>query len=268
MLSILVAALWAQSVHAVVRGQPLTAANVRSHQPVVRLGLNNSPCTGTHIGRGLILTAAHCVLVPRRDGQDRPNLCVFNAEDDSLGCAFGGDYEALMPQGRTAPVRTYSGGTVEVPVPDLAILRIRDDSLRRKVEALDTVALSPSDAGPLSQGATGLRIAGQGCTVYDPGLFESSGTGTLRTGPVSSLVAAGPTYRLKWKLGSSDASACQGDSGGPMYRLDEAGRMHQFGVAASIRQDRTDDGTLVSVLSFYTRVDSPETRAWIDNALH
>jgi len=262
LICLLLAALSTSEARAIVRGTEISAANMRSLKPLLKLGFNRSPCTGTHIGQGKILTAYHCVAKPRLAHQDRPDLCVFDVEGDSLGCVFGGDYSVAIPAGTdTRTILDAAGRRVTLPLPDIAVLTISDDSLRRKITSLDTVVL-PDLSAVLSRESQGVWMAGAGCNTYDPGFFSGDGTGTLRVGISPSPLRGANHYLLLWRPIGIAASACPGDSGGPLYTLNARGRMVQHGVASHIILNRNDDDDLVSVMSHYGRIDTTTLLTW------
>jgi|GEM_PF-5003083 len=245
---------------AVVGGEPVSSSlYAQALRSVIALKIRYSPCTGTYLGNGQILTAAHCLLL---DGypEEKSLICLQDIEGNSLGCFKENDYTVTFPvkekDGPKAPVRGTMPGSakvIRIPIPDMAII-----AMNGFMPNIPPVTLSLDQAQNLSQGVE-TWIAGQGCNNYVT--FE--GREVMRLGKVQLDLSTDPLlYSLSWSPHSTSSGACPGDSGGPLFVLGPGDQMIQVGVISYI-QRKFDSNGLTSVLNVFGRVDGVSASTWL-----
>jgi hypothetical protein len=215
----------------------------------LRLGFSGATCTGILLGQGRILTANHCIAESKpKPSEPALSLCIWDHEDNDLGCTWS--FAVKAP-----PV------TVDL---DMAVLTV-SDSLKKRLDAYAGAELSRDGLPmPLPKERV-LHIAGAGCDKYWPGVFEGNGSRVLRDGVVRYAGTEGLRHRVLYLPTAPGAGACQGDSGGPLYEVTASGRMLVHGVAQSITMPGSGCSKKkpCAVWSKYTRLDTPEARAWL-----
>lgn len=252
------------TAQAVVGGEP-TSSSPYAHalRSVLALKIRYSPCTGTYLGKGQVLTAAHCLLL---DGypEEKAPICVQDIQGNSLGCFKENEYTVTFPakekDGPKAPVRGAmpgSGKVIRIPIPDMAIIVMNGFAPN-----IPPVTLAFDQTQSLPQGVE-MWIAGQGCNNYVT--FE--GREVMRLGKVQLNSSADSLlYSLSWTPNSTSSGACPGDSGGPLFILGTDGgtdgQMIQIGVTSYI-QRKFDSNGLSSVMNAFGRVDSVSASTWL-----
>ncbi|MDR3439998.1 trypsin-like serine protease [Telmatospirillum sp.] len=161
-------------------------------------------CTGTLVGPGVILLAAHCLDQGAANGSLRPAFLKVDGERVPLICAIFPTYLG-SPYSPTAPRRSEDFGMCHAslagPHPIIAAM---------KYEMLD---LTPAAAGQP------VLMTGYGCTDIDkPEAMDA----TLRIGDAAIGYAAGNLgpagdYATISSLSDDEPSLCPGDSGGPLF---------------------------------------------------
>lgn len=194
-------------------------------------------CSGTLIGKNLVLTAAHCV-----DPNARDLVVIFapemrKAQSQQIRRVTGA---VVHPQ--------YTGEVQTKDTADIALLRFEGEA-----PAGFTIAPMLFEEGYLKDDLRTI-VAGYGLNWT---ILLSKGSGTLRTAKLS--IDNVDFSRTEVMLGQSvRRGICSGDSGGPAY-LEINGRLHVWGVAS--RGDSLP-GLLTPkcmLFSVFTRVDAYQT---------
>jgi hypothetical protein len=256
------------SARAVVNGEPVNESSPHAEalRSVIRLKIRISPCTGTYLGRGRILTAAHCLLM---DGypEDQAKICINDGLDKELTCVLPAQYTVTFPEkekdGPKAPVRGSlpgMGKVIRIPIPDMAMVVLKDFEKSPELQATFG-GLEPVLMGDF-QSAENLQIAGQGCNNY----LTYEGREVLRQGSVQMDALTDPSLAtLTWLAkdsGNKWSGACPGDSGGPLFYWSAQGQLIQVGVTSYIKM-KSDSNGLVSVTNAFGRVDGRSASAWL-----
>jgi len=191
---VLAVAAFATPASAIVGGSP----NERAEPYTVLIVSNGrgSICSGTAIGRNLVITAAHCVMRPA---------------DYAIVRKLSGT-QHLVPVARVMLHPRFSADSFRTrrPTPDLAILK----TALPLPQTLRPAALAHEDTLP--RPGDRFLIAGWGQSVEG----DDGSVGILRT---LSLPAVGTTGGIMVRLSAGTrGGSCDGDSGGSVFR--EGGR--------------------------------------------
>lgn len=176
---------------AIMGGQPAEAD--LAAQTVLIVSTRGASCTGTVLGRDVVLTAAHCVAPPA----DYAVALVSETPPKLIPVAR----IAVHPQFDADQFRTRR------PTPDLALVKLAEPLPGRF-----RPARLAAEGGLPPKGAT-FALVGFGVT--SDGAPKSAGT--LRT---VSLPSIGSTGGIMVRLSRAEggAGACTGDSGGPAFK--------------------------------------------------
>ncbi len=225
------------------------------------------PCSGTYLGKGKLLTAAHCFLLNEYATEDL-TICIYDIQKTNKLCVNKNDFEVSFPPvlewGGKAPTRK-TRTVVRIPKPDLAILKLKTE-LVSKLEFLIPVKLStprlssPSENDPEAS----TFIVGQGCTNYASLGEEVLGMGAFRTG--ITILAATPSeveWTSLWSPESPNGGVCWGDSGGALMES-RFGQVTQAGVISAMKTKHDPKtGRPAVVTSFYGRLDNVVVQKWL-----
>jgi hypothetical protein len=157
-------------------------------------------CTGTLLGKHVILTAAHCV------AEERWSSAVYGGSN-ATDCLTQVDRDAAC---EVWPFEVRKGKDVD------AALLISSKALR--IGAQPTAILAPD--APLDRfDAYGYGYSSEGSTGLSVARYVIKSTST------SSIIAR------------ADARICAGDSGGPAASIDSSGRFYLYGVLSASEAD-------------------------------
>jgi hypothetical protein len=158
-------------------------------------------CTGTFVGPGVILLAAHCL--DQRGGPLRPASLKVDGVSLNLKCAIDPSY--LLPPAKAEPLPRRSE--------DFGLCYAET---KLDLPSLSSLDFDQIDTTPVAQNAPVLMM-GYGCT--DLGVYDQDGQ--LRIGDTTLTQSATGTgadgaYAQIIAHGSTEPALCQGDSGGPL----------------------------------------------------
>lgn len=234
----------AQAQNKIINGIEVPEGDlIEQHVVSIRDESRRTICSGSVIGRDLILTAAHCVF-------SVPSLRVY----------WGPSQAEAVKKGN---VRTVSkarihesyveGGSYDTN--DLAVLK-----LSSPLPSSRKIANPVYDGSRIKESAY-IEVAGYG--INRSGI-NNGGSGVLRR--MTLMIEKEFFSRSEFQLKQSSAGGtCSGDSGGPALLRTTAGGMNVYGVAARADGARNPWETKCKVYSFYTRLDYHKT--WIQNAI-
>lgn len=198
-LSVAAAAAFFVPAHAIVGGSE--GGNAAIHTVMIT-SRGGEVCSGTAIGRDLVITAAHCLLKPD----------VYAVETG--GARIGIVQVVVHPGFRRDQFETRR------PSPDLAIVKL-ESALPASIRP---ARLAREKALPGPQ--TIFLIAGWGIAAEG----DRTSVGVLRTARLPSVgTTGGIMVRLSTPKGGDLRGSCDGDSGGSVYR-EEAGGLVLHGV--------------------------------------
>lgn len=189
---------------AIVGGQPADPA-LKAH--LIEVVSQNGACSGSVVGRNLVLTAGHCV--------DRPGAYAVLVRTANGPTVVEIDGVVLHPAWTRAHYQQKK------PSPDIALVRTRSSL--------------PASFRPIAlSAATGLPAVGTQVTLAGFGLAEEGNPrsgGVLRTVTVKVLLRYVTAQAKLVPLGSAPAGACELDSGGAALAR-ENGELVLAGVIA------------------------------------
>ena len=217
------------------------------------LNINGSPCTGQHIGKGYILTAAHCFIIAG-EGAD-PTVRVTNFLGEDLFSLRPNEYKKFVAPSQSTSRMLSAGRTYDIPIPDLLIFIPLDENNIRKVTALNKFKLS--SATQIKEQADRYS-AGYGLVDYDQ--FDIDGKLRFGAAGISDVLEFG--YATFWNREGQWAGGAPGDSGGPLFSV-EGVDLVLHGVASNIQRKKDAAGLTVKVWTNYTRIDTQHVRDWI-----
>jgi hypothetical protein len=211
-LALIVASLALASPAIAIVGGAQPADEALTRHVVMVVGARSTACSGTPIGRTLVLTAAHCV-------------------------PPGAQYSVIEPGARRGAKANRATGIERHPQfdPDTALSGrgTVDVALVKLAEPL-SARIAPVPLGTRDHFPIGDRfiVAGYGVTIDGHGM---GGYGTLRFATLMVVRHAGTGFlRLADPATRGEMAglgACSGDSGGPVFE-DTAGRFTLVGVVS------------------------------------
>lgn len=213
--------------------RPIINGSPDTHGAVVRL----NGCSGTHLGAGMILTAAHCLVdVPS------PLLVEFFADTETTPRV------AVVAQSFTT-FQSYVGDTARDRTNDLAAVLISHCNV-------------PSWAGAIpllgaEQGVLTTSDVGSAVTIVGFGLTDADNPASASAGRLggTSHIAAVEAGHTRVEGSGNQTRACNGDSGGPML-LTRGGVEYVAGVLSQ-------GDTECASWDDYTRVDTQRNAEFI-----
>lgn len=221
--------------HPIIGGQP-----DHRHVNVVMISSSLTPCTGTYLGTGRILTAAHCV-PPAGSGTPVSVVFVDRAGERS-GTLASIRYDTLPDRLREA--QDVSN--------DLARIFVDDEAVPAGVAAMPVLDRARGYLGDRDLGRQ-LTAVGFGVTVAPtPDSPHGEASGVRYEGPVTLEALSHDTAWVSRRAG--DATPCHGDSGGPLLVV----RGNVEYLAGVVSEGDCETETRL------TRVDSDRSAAYID----
>lgn len=266
--------------HAIIKGTEIYDLNSKSPQQSAYVALSFSlkglpadPCSGTYLGKGKILTAAHCFLINEFPTED-PEICIEDFIKTQKLCIHKSDYAVFFPpvleQGGKAPTRKYRT-VIRIPKPDLAIIVI-NENLRSQMPSFKEIDIIQSGAVVFDLSLQKFKIIGQGCTDYIVPVLEApKGMGVFRSGEVvlDPLTVTELEYQSIWNPDNGNAGACWGDSGGALVSMGLENKETQIGVISSMKTKHNHQTGLPNlVTSSYSRMDHPKVQEWLKTVIN
>ena len=249
-------------------GAIINGTEIQSHDPSPFVGMEfqvsgtygSDLCSGTYLGNGKIITAAHCFLLNEypaekiqicfTDLSKKLNLCLPDS-------TFAVSFPPVIEWGGKAPTRK-SHKVIQIPRPDMALLQINPTEIS-KFEFL-----KPANIWNGIQPLEKTTIVGQGCTNYASFGEAMIGQGTFRSGDVILSSQLETTeWSSVWTVDSKNSGVCWGDSGGALLGFAN-GESYLSGIISGMRtkHDPTT-GAPAIVTSRYGRLDHPEIQKWL-----
>jgi hypothetical protein len=265
-------------------------------------GLPDVPCSGTYIGNGQILTAAHCLLMNDYP-EVRPEICLQTASasagtasfesvesvnmvtketiqpnisgnDDASSaqnCFVDHDYEVLFPpkveDGPKAPTRKLRK-VISIPKPDMAVIRIKPE-LTGKLIGFATIPMVTDATEIFADSNWQVQVVGQGCTAFtEPGDSDPTpGIGVFRYSKIqlNQELTSPLEYFAIWTKDNQNAGLCWGDSGGSLIAINkQSQKIVQLAVNSSTKRTYSRaTGYTASVKNMFSRVDQESTSNWL-----
>jgi secreted trypsin-like serine protease len=215
-------------------------------------GYDQQFCGGSLIDRDSVLTAAHCLVTPKRYLRVVVGRTVLSSNQGQ--------------KRRVSEItahRDYRGNVSDAY--DVAVL-----NLTRPVSGISPITPAPVGSNGLERPGRRATIAGWGNTIAQPA-YGSNGTNypdrmrkarvpIVSDNKAKSVYGAAYVSSLMVAAGKTGKDTCQGDSGGPMWVNTAAGR-RQIGITSFGRGCGAEGYPGV-----YTEVNAPSIRNFIQQA--
>jgi len=234
--------------------------------PILRLsfeaqGFDPNPCSGSYLGNGWALTAAHCFLL--NEYQVAPiKVCLQNPKINDKACVPIDQVEVKMlpnaSRGYQAPT-AFTHRVIWIPLQDIAIFKFKDSNeILKDVPAVDLIQES------LTTESQQFNVVGQGCDSYTiPIGGRPTGVGILRMATVEGLIVnSESTWISLWTPFNQNGGVCWGDSGGALLKQNT-----QVGVISAIKPRYDYKGNVTQVMSIFTRLDNTQIYEWINGVV-
>ena len=218
---------------------PIVGGEQDEHHTSVVMITGITPCTGTYLGMGVVLTAEHCV--PLTSSGAAVSVTFVDRARGMVKTLESTRYDALCDCSASAPPATR----------DLAKILIDDAAVPEGITGIRVLDQSSGVLGVSELGET-FTAVGFGATIpptsEQPG---GAGDGVRFQGPVTLEMLGDDIAQVSRAAG--DAVPCGGDSGGPLL-VRRGGTEHVAGVLS--KGDCTTGAT-------YTRVDTDRGAAFL-----
>ncbi|WP_437304446.1 trypsin-like serine protease [Sorangium sp. So ce388] len=203
------------------------------HTAVVKIESSTGLCSGTYLGSGLVVTAAHCVT-----GATWMTVSFVDYNNSAN--------DKTIAVSDTITFQDYAGDPAQDETNDLAALFIDSCFVPSAVPAMRVL---DSDAGPLNAGDIGTALTEVGFGSTSPPSSTApygSGSGDRFSGPTT--LEKLDAFYANVTSDASQTQACYGDSGSPLI-VRRGGIEYIAGVLS--KGDTDCDGT-----DYYTRLDN------------
>jgi hypothetical protein len=269
--------VWEQSEgRSIWKAKPRTPEQQKTYAAVVRLHVGDALCSASHIGKGVLLTAFHCIssIADAKKGEEPPMGIYSPVTKTSIGPVES--YELSAPEvEKLQPMPTRKGEKPQFNrLPDLALIKFLGDD-KDKLAALPVVTLGTET---LKVGDDDLHLAGYGLESFGTivqvgpfGFFTPPKKGSLNSGDAKISKVDDFAYEIEWKKGDDTSAALPGDSGGPLLKVLPDGTLVAYGVVSTLGMGNAEEDEEampdIRLKNAYMRLDRQPLREWLDKAL-